>query len=202
MSKPVVSRALLSHTPLQRRILAAIISVATLAAGVVVVLGPSVPSGAGASMVTETIFGSARPTVEDSHDHSSVELGLRLRVTTHGRIAGVRFWKSAANTGVHTGSLWNSKGQRLAQVTFTNESASGWQQADFATPVKVSIGTYVVSYHTNAGDYADDSGYFSGRSVGTADIRALADGVEPEQHLPLRQLGVPDEHLEVLQLLG
>ena len=34
----------------------------------------------------------------------------------------------------HVGSLWSSTGTRLGQVTFTNESASGWQQASFATP--------------------------------------------------------------------
>ena len=45
---------------------------------------------------------------------------------------------------------------------FSGESASGWQQATFGTPVAINANTtYVVSYHTNAGFYAADSGYFA-----------------------------------------
>ena len=44
-----------------------------------------------------------------------------------GNISGVRFYKAAGNTGVHTGSLWTSSGQLLATATFVNETASGWQ---------------------------------------------------------------------------
>ncbi len=40
-------------------------------------------------------------------------------------MTGVRFYKSAANTGTHIGSLWSASGQLLAQATFTNETASG-----------------------------------------------------------------------------
>ena len=174
MSQPLASRALLSYSTAQRRLLVAVLAVATLVAAVLVVLGPSLPRGAGASIMTETIFGSAQPQVGDSHDHTSVELGLRFRVAKQGTIAGVRFWKSAANTGTHTGSLWSSTGQRLSQVTFTHETASGWQQAMFASPVKVEVGNYVVSYHTTVGDYADDAGYFTGQKVGPSDVHTLS----------------------------
>ena len=47
------------------------------------------------------------------------------------------------------------------RVTFTNETASGWQQAIFSTPVTLTAGaTYVVSYHTN-GFYSADGNYFA-----------------------------------------
>jgi hypothetical protein len=36
--------------------------------------------------------------------------------------------------------LWNQAGEILAQVTFTNETDDGWQQADFSTPVAVTAG--------------------------------------------------------------
>ena len=48
---------------------------------------------------------------------------------------GVRFYKGAGNTGTHVGSLWGPNGQRLAQVTFANETATGWQTATFAEAV-------------------------------------------------------------------
>ena len=40
-------------------------------------------------------------------------------------------------------------GTLLASATFTNESASGWQQVNFSNPVPITAGTtYVASYHT------------------------------------------------------
>ncbi|MDB5564437.1 MAG: hypothetical protein JWP84_1003, partial [Tardiphaga sp.] len=45
--------------------------------------------------------------------------------------------------------------------TFTNETASGWQQVPFANPVTIAAGTtYVASYHTN-GNYSADPNYFA-----------------------------------------
>jgi hypothetical protein len=67
-----------------------------------------------------------------------------------------------ANTGVHTGSLWNASGQLLATGTFTNESASGWQTLVFSTPVAITAGaTYTAGYHTNTGHYAVSRSYFN-----------------------------------------
>src|SRR6185437_8010771 len=76
-----------------------------------------------------TIFGAATPAVADAGDASAVEVGLQFTAQQNGFITGVRFYKSAANTGTHTGSLWDASGNRLATVTFSNETASGWQSA-------------------------------------------------------------------------
>ena len=49
----------------------------------------------------------------------------------------------------------------LATATFTNETASGWQQVNLSSPVMVTAGTtYVVSYHTS-GNYSVDGNYFA-----------------------------------------
>jgi hypothetical protein len=49
----------------------------------------------------------------------------------------------------------------LATATFSSETASGWQQVNFATPVAITAGTtYVASYHTN-GNYSADPNYFA-----------------------------------------
>ena len=116
------------------------------------------PAGATVSLWSS----SATPTVPDSGDGHVVELGVKFTPSTNGLIEGVRFYKSPANTGVHTGSLWSSGGQLLATATFTSEGASGWQQVMFATPVSVAAGmTYVASYHTNVGHYAVSRGMFT-----------------------------------------
>ena len=64
----------------------------------------------------------------------------------------MRFYKAATNTGTHVGNLWSNSGTLLATATFTGETASGWQQVTFATPVAITANTtYVASYHTNDG---------------------------------------------------
>jgi len=111
------------------------------------------------------------------NDSSAVELGVKFRSDLDGFVTGVRFYKFASNTGTHVGSLWSTTGAWLASATFTAESASGWQQVTFATPVRISANTtYIVSYHTNAGHYAANSGYFAS-GVDSGALHALADGV-------------------------
>jgi Domain of unknown function (DUF4082) len=64
------------------------------------------------------------------------------------------------------GSLWAATGTLLASATFTNETASGWQQVEFAQPVPVQAHTlYVASYYAPTGRYAADAGYFRDREV-------------------------------------
>ena len=74
----------------------------------------------------------------------------------------MRFYKGSTNTGTHVADLWTSSGKLLATATFKSETGSGWQQVNFATPVAITAGTtYVASYHTNVGHYADDQNYFA-----------------------------------------
>ena len=81
-----------------------------------------------------------------------LEMGMKFRSDVAGKITGIRFYKIPANTGIHTGSLWSADGRLLATGTFTNETASGWQTLQFASPVAISAkATYVTSYHTNSG---------------------------------------------------
>ena len=66
-----------------------------------------------------------------------------------------------------------STGTLLATATFTNETASGWQQVNFATPVTITAGTtYVASYHTS-GNYAADPNLF-GSPVSNGPLTAPA----------------------------
>jgi hypothetical protein len=105
---------------------------------------------------------SATPAVPGADDSASVELGTQFSSDVNGSVTAIRFYKDSTNTGTHIGSLWTASGTLLASVTFTGETASGWQQAQLAHPVAIYAGTsYVVSYHASAGHYADNYNYFA-----------------------------------------
>ena len=112
-------------------------------------------------------------------DKLPVELGLKFRSSVAGQVTGVRFYKGSQNTGTHIGHLWSNTGTLLATVTFTGETASGWQQATFSTPVSISANTtYIVSYLAPVGRYSGDNGYFSSASVTNGPLTALRDGTD------------------------
>jgi hypothetical protein len=124
-----------------------------------------------------SIWQNGTPTgAVDAADTSAVNLGIQFQASSSGHITGIRFYKESDNTGTHIGSLWSASGTLLATGTFTNETASGWQELDFSTPVAVTAGTtYVASYHTNAGHYAITSnGLVS--AVTNGPLTALASG--------------------------
>ncbi|HLZ39273.1 MAG TPA: DUF4082 domain-containing protein [Mycobacteriales bacterium] len=119
------------------------------------------PPGAGGcpcSLWDET----AVPDVASADDTSAVELGVRFVAEADGVVKGIRFYKGIANTGTHTGRLWDAQGRPLAGVTFTDETTTGWQTALFATPVAVTAGaTYTASYSAPNGGYAYSRDYFA-----------------------------------------
>jgi methionine-rich copper-binding protein CopC len=121
---------------------------------------------------------SAAPLQADSGDGSSIEVGLKFQADVAGYVTGVRFYESSANTGTHIGNLWTSTGTLLATVTFSGETSSGWQLANFSTPVAISAGTtYVISYFTSTGHYSSTPGAFSTSGVDNPPLHALAEGV-------------------------
>src|SRR5207302_3065468 len=100
------------------------------------------------------------PGTASNPDAQAVEVGVKFLADRVGFISGIRFYKGSANTGTHVGNLWSGTGTLLASVTFSAETATGWQQATFASPVSIAAGTaYVASYHTNVGGYSDDRLY-------------------------------------------
>ncbi len=117
---------------------------------------------------TYSLLDGEVPGTASVNDPDAIELGMAFTPSTAGTVRGVRFWKGSGNTGIHTGSLWSADGTRLAQVTFTNETANGWQAATFDAPVPAVAGTtYVVSYYAPNGRYAATPSYFSApRAVG------------------------------------
>jgi hypothetical protein len=119
------------------------------------------------------------PSTASVADAAAYELGLKFRSDRAGVVTGIRFYKGAANTGTHVGHLWTAAGAPLATVTFAGETATGWQQASFATPVAISANTtYVVSYLAPNGGFALDRPFFAAKGVDRGLLHALAAGVD------------------------
>jgi Domain of unknown function (DUF4082) len=146
-----------------------------------VVLVPPVPDLAAKAAAAPTSIwsGSVTPGTVTDPDTAAVELGVKFRADTAGFITGLRFYKGTGNSGTHLGHLWTSSGSLLATATFTNESASGWQQVTLASPVAVAANTtYVASYYAPAGRYSVDDNYFASSGVDNPPLHALANGVD------------------------
>jgi uncharacterized protein DUF4082/Big-like domain-containing protein len=103
------------------------------------------------------------------------ELGTKFQVSSPVSLTAVRFYKPAAETGTHVGTLWTASGQVVAQVTFTGETASGWQQQVLSTPVSLTPGvTYVVSVGFNVRFVSTTNGLRNALSSGP--LSSVADG--------------------------
>ena len=126
----------------------------------------------------QTIWPStAVPGTVDSGPSSAVELGVSFKSDASGTISGIRFYKASTNTGTHVGHLWTSTGTLLASVTFSAESASGWQQANFSAPVTIKANTvYVASYQSSVGHWSVDWNYFAAAGVNTPPLHAVQNG--------------------------
>jgi hypothetical protein len=117
---------------------------------------------------------TSAPITADSGEATGVEVGVKFTADLDGFVTGIRFFKSAANSGTHIGNLWTAAGVKLGSATFTGESASGWQQVTFASPIAVTAGTtYVASYFTSAGRYAFDVNGLN-TAVDNSPLHALA----------------------------
>ena len=158
------SENVLNH-PLARWSTAAIAAVAVLALAMSsFALGPQ-PASA-----EETVFSeSTTPELITDPDNKSVELGVQFSANADISVTGIRFYKGPDNTGEHVGTLWSSDRELLSRVTFTDETESGWQQADFKTPVAVAAGeTLIASYLAPDGLYsADNAGFDEAVTDGT-----------------------------------
>lgn len=139
-----------------------------------VTVNPAIPPGV--SIFTTQVPASG--TNNDNQGTVGMELGMRFKSAVQGYINGVRFYKTSGNAGTHIGELYSNTGVRLAQATFANETATGWQTVYFTTPVAILANTdYVVSYFSGLGNYVEDNGYFTPNPVVHSPLTAVADGL-------------------------
>src|SRR6185295_12322267 len=119
-----------------------------------------------AAVTTTNIFTTQVPNGVAQTDGTALELGVKFRSSVAGFVTGIRFYKSSGNSGTHTGELYSSTGTRLAQAVFINETATGWQQVLFSSPVAITAGTtYIAAYHSSSGFYSSTNNYFASALV-------------------------------------
>ena len=127
----------------------------TPSAGRTITVGTGTPPPPGSCPCT--IWPStATPAVASDSDSNAIEVGVKFRAESirlyqrHPVLQGDRL--TPAPTSVRCG---RPCGAKLGSATFTGESASGWQQVNFASPVAVSANTtYVASYYAPNGRYS------------------------------------------------
>jgi hypothetical protein len=130
------------------------------------------------ALAATTIFSPSATPAYVYVGSSPVEMGVKFRSDLNGTIAGIRFYKVLGDTGSHTGSLWSSTGTLLATGSFSGETASGWQQLNFSTPVAIAANTtYVASYHSG-GSYGFSLYDFLYTGVDNPPLHALKDGAD------------------------
>jgi Domain of unknown function (DUF4082) len=121
-----------------------------------------------------TVFTTQVPAFEWS-DGVSYELGMKFQSAKAGQITAIRYWKAVNETGTHIGRIWTATGTQLAQVTFSNETASGWQQQALSTPASIQANTtYVVTVSCNS--FFGVTNDALATSVVNGDLSSVADG--------------------------
>lgn len=100
-----------------------------------------------------SLFPNDVPVTTASGAGQTWEQGITFSSFVDGQITHIRFWKAPGEpSGGHTGHIWNATtGLHLASAQFTNETASGWQEAQLQTPLPITAGTkYKVSYNIHS----------------------------------------------------
>ncbi len=125
----------------------------------------------------QSIWGTSYPaTVNTKYQGQrgqTFELGVQFEASVAGNVTSVLFYKQPKTKGTNVGHLWSSSGTLLASVTFSNETGSGWQQANFASAVPISANTfYTISYDTGSPVFSYDLGYFASNGVTNGNLTA------------------------------
>jgi hypothetical protein len=105
----------------------------------------------------------------------SYELGVKIEVDSPAQLTAIRFYKDGEETGAHIGRVWSSSGALLTQATFTNESASGWQQQTLSSLLPLQPGEiYIVSVNINTFFVDGPTGLAA--QITVAPLKSVADG--------------------------
>jgi hypothetical protein len=122
-----------------------------------------------------TLFTTQTPVIPNATDNVAYELGTKFQASAPGQISAILYWKAPSETGTHTGKIWSANGTLLASVTFSGESASGWQAQALTSPLAIQANTtYVVSVNVNRYYVATGRGLAS--TVVNGDLSSVADG--------------------------
>ncbi len=111
------------------------------------------------TVLAQTVLTDQMPTNENFSDSvGPYELGMTFSSTSAGEITAIRHWKAPDDNATHVGRIWDANGNQLAEVTFADNTGSGWKQQALTTPLPIDANTtYVVSVNSGA---AGESGSF------------------------------------------
>src|SRR5262249_26287338 len=123
----------------------------------------------------QSLFTTQTPANGDAADGVPYEIGMKFLVARAGQITAIRYWKAPSDAGTHVGHIWSATGSLLATVTFSGETASGWQQQALTAPLAVNANTtYTVSVNIITNYVSTVSGLTN--SIVNGDISSVADG--------------------------
>ena len=107
---------------------------------------------------------------------TAATLGVKFRSDVAGVINGIRFYKGAGQHGdAHGPALQQYRMPELLgpKVTFTGETASGWQQVTLTPAVSIAANTTYIAALFSTSGFAFNSGYFTSAGVDNAPLHAL-----------------------------
>jgi hypothetical protein len=111
------------------------------------------------AQTSESLFTTQTPVNPNVTDGVPYELGMKFQVARSGTVTAIRYWKASGDSGTHVGRIWSSTGTQLASVTFSGETASGWQQQALGTALQIQPGTtYVVSVNVASNSPSQTAG--------------------------------------------
>ena len=137
----------------------------------------------GTVATANSIWANSYVPSENYYSSGSYEVGVKFTASVAGEVTGVRFYKQTWMGGyTHVGHLWlptgSSTGTLLATATYTNETAYGWQQVNFSTPVAILANTvYIASFSTGGGYFGITSPFFTSSGVTNGPLEALPNSV-------------------------
>ena len=100
-----------------------------------------------------------------------LEIGTWFTPAVDGWIDAIKFYKATSSVGTHYGDIFDNGGNLIAETTFINETASGWQTQYLSMPVRLHAGQmYFVAYSTPDYYVATPSYLASGLTSGDLSI--------------------------------
>ena len=105
------------------------------------------------------------------NDGQPINLGVKFQASFSGKITAIRFFKAtgALSTNQDTVQLWDLNGNLLGEGRSAGNAASKWDTVKLTTPIEITANTtYVASYFSPSGYYADTDFGFSNPIVNGA----------------------------------
>jgi hypothetical protein len=117
------------------------------------------------------------PIDANQNDGQPIEFGLKFQANVDGVIQAIRFYKGNLDiNNAHIGNLWTVTGTNLGTITFTGETASGWQEMAFSSPIGITAGvTYVATIFNADGFYSATNNFFNSALI-VSPLTGIADG--------------------------